>query len=109
MRRSWEQWRVILAEYEDSGESHAVFARSRGLNVSTFRRWLYLDRNLRGAPAPVASGGRFVECVQAESVERVGANGGCVVRLGHTGMVEVTFASAPPADWLCAVARGMAS
>ena len=38
-RRSAAEWRVLLEEWQRSGESKDVFARERGLVPSTFRWW----------------------------------------------------------------------
>ncbi|MEO0601507.1 MAG: transposase [Myxococcota bacterium] len=39
MKRSREQWRQIVEDYESSGMSAAAFARQEGLNRNTFSWW----------------------------------------------------------------------
>jgi hypothetical protein len=49
-RRVWSEWASIIGEYERSGESHEAFCSGRGLNVGTFRAWLYRLR--KASPLP---------------------------------------------------------
>ena len=41
MRRSREEWAKVVEEFERSGLSHAAFCTRGGLNVGSFRGWLY--------------------------------------------------------------------
>ena len=35
------EWASIVAEFERSGERHAEFCARRGVEVASFRKWLY--------------------------------------------------------------------
>ena len=37
-------WYALVEEFENSGFTQAEFAYQKGVNVSTFRRWLYKSR-----------------------------------------------------------------
>lgn len=106
MRRTREQWRGVLEAYEESGMSQAEFARAQRLNVGTFRYQLYATRSRERAA--VRADGRFVECV-APSRTPVPEALGSVVRIGVGGCVEIEFASVPPTDWLCSLARELSA
>jgi hypothetical protein len=41
MRRSREEWSRIVEAFERSGQSHEAFCAQHGLNVGSFRGWLY--------------------------------------------------------------------
>ena len=41
VRKSSSQWSAIIATFQRSGESHRGFCAKRGLEVGTFRTWLY--------------------------------------------------------------------
>lgn len=49
-RRSREQWRRLMLDYEASGQSQQVFCREHGLALSTFARWRGI---LAGHPSAV--------------------------------------------------------
>jgi len=49
-RRSRSEWQTIVREFERSDESHAAFCGARGLNVGSFRGWLYRLRRDSRAP-----------------------------------------------------------
>ena len=40
-RKSRDQWRAIIRAFKQSGETHVAFCTKRGLNVGSFRGWLY--------------------------------------------------------------------
>lgn len=44
MRRSRAEWRRLIEEQRESGESQAGFARRRGLSVNTLRYWVQAFR-----------------------------------------------------------------
>ena len=48
-RKSRSEWSKIIKAFERSGESHEEFCTKRGLNLGSFRGWLY---RLRKAAAP---------------------------------------------------------
>ena len=43
-RKSGSKWSAIVEEYERSGQSHREFCSRRGLEVASFRGWLYRVR-----------------------------------------------------------------
>ena len=55
MRRARQEWQGIFEEFEGSGEAHEAFCAQRGLNVGTFRAWLYKLRGTRGRRSRAAS------------------------------------------------------
>lgn len=38
-RRTAEQWRVLMKDYEDSGLSQQIFCQQQGIALSTFYSW----------------------------------------------------------------------
>ena|ERR1700722_17103335 len=48
MRRTRSEWVTIVEEFERADEMHEQFCARRGLNVGSFRAWLYRLR--RSAP-----------------------------------------------------------
>jgi hypothetical protein len=40
-RKSRSEWSAIIKAFERSGGSHEEFCSARGLNVGSFRAWLY--------------------------------------------------------------------
>jgi len=85
-------WSRVIGEYEALGGAHAEFCEARGLNLATFRTWLY---RLRGEGHGAAPG--FLEVVGAEG--RVGGDA-CVLRVGE---VEVGFRTLPGAEYLASL------
>lgn len=53
-RKSRSQWAGIIKSFERMGGSHEQFCSARGLNLGTFRAWLYRLRRTSEAPASVA-------------------------------------------------------
>jgi hypothetical protein len=53
VRWSREQWVQVVESFERSGQSHERFCVDRGLNVGSFRGWLYRLRR-EGARSTVA-------------------------------------------------------
>ena len=51
-RKTRSEWQQIIRAFKRSGVSHAAFCDSRGLNIKSFRGWLY---RLRRASAPEAT------------------------------------------------------
>ena len=43
-RKSRVEWRAIVRAFERSGQTHEAFCADRGLNVGSFRGWLYRIR-----------------------------------------------------------------
>lgn len=48
-RRSRSEWLSIIKAFKRSGGSHEEFCKERGLNLGSFRGWLY---RLKKEPAP---------------------------------------------------------
>ena len=44
-RRSAEFWNQVIEEFESSEMTQTQFAQNKGVNVATFRNWLYKIRN----------------------------------------------------------------
>jgi hypothetical protein len=53
-RKSRVEWRAIIRDFEQSGQSHEAFCTARRLNVGSFRAWLY------GIPAEPSAGVRLL-------------------------------------------------
>lgn len=53
-RKSRSQWAGIIRAFERMGGSHERFCSARGLNLGTFRAWLYRLRRAGETPATVA-------------------------------------------------------
>lgn len=103
-RDFWEQMMVEFEGLHSDGVTQRAFAESRGVNVDTFRQWIYRFRKERQSQAPAEMGalvrrtspqlGDFVE-VQAHPSALV------TVRLGA---VTVEFAAVPPPAWVAELA-----
>lgn len=51
-RRTAAEWRRLLRELDQSGQSPAAFARARGIRLGTLKWWRWrLDRETKGALA----------------------------------------------------------
>jgi transposase-like protein len=90
IRRSREQWQVLVARYEESGQTQERFCAEMDIGLSTLRRWCSRFRELppravSRAPAPVfvelpAEPNRTVASVPAWEVE-LQLDAGVVLRL----------------------------
>jgi hypothetical protein len=49
-RKSRNEWSKIIRAFERSGESHEEFCSRQGLNLGSFRGWLYRLRKAAAAP-----------------------------------------------------------
>jgi len=49
-RKSRSEWSKIIKAFERSGESHEEFCSRHGLNLGSFRGWLYRLRKAAAAP-----------------------------------------------------------
>ena len=87
-RRGREFWAGVIAEYERGNLSQAEFCERQGLNVWTFRGWLYRLRSEAPPEMP-----RFVEVVGALEAPTPG----CIVRIGHT---VIEFSALPEPGFL---------
>ena len=90
------EWARVVASFEKTGLTQAEFCAMRGLNVGTFRSWVYRLRNEQGRKEGRP---RLVELVAAP--ERT-EDSACVVRVGAT---EVRFAARPEVEYLGALLR----
>jgi transposase-like protein len=81
MRRKREEWPKLIARWEASGESAAVFARHVGANAMTLYRWRRELRSVESGPAL----SKIVEVRPA----RMATDGRFEVRLGDGRSVEV--------------------
>ena len=95
-RRTREERHTLLDEYARSGLTQQAFADSRGLNVDTFRSWLYAERR---ASAQATDTLRFVEV----SIDSVPSN--TPVRLSVGKHVSIDLPELPPASYLVELAR----
>ena len=84
-------WARVVAQFERSGESQAAFCEAHGLNLGTFRGWLYRLRKDEERQHP-----GFVEVMTAAVATRAG----CIVRFGDT---EVHFDPVPEPGYLAAL------
>jgi len=94
-RRSRNEWSTLITAFERSGQSHDEFCAKRGLNVGSFRGWLYRIRRTSSGdskvalvpvdvrfPEPKAGGGELVIAVQGLDVRvQIGADVGYVAAL----------------------------
>jgi hypothetical protein len=91
-------WQRAIAKFERSALTQEAFCEANGLNVGTFRSWLYRLRREQTASEP-----SFVEVVSSAPPASTDA---CVVRAGE---VELRFAERPDATYLGALLRAAAS
>jgi hypothetical protein len=89
-RRSPEQWRTIIAEYESSGLSREEFCATRKLNLD------YFGKRLRLAKKSKPAGPAFLPVrVRSEGIS---------VELGD---VTVRCTTATPASWIAELAAAL--
>jgi hypothetical protein len=92
-RRTREQWRRLVAQFEKSGMTHAAFARSKAVNLASLRAWIYKLR--REARSP-----RFVEVAPRRRSAALTPKAVVVV-----GDARFEFDERPPAEYLAALLR----
>ena len=96
----------MIATFEAAPCGHEDFAARHGLNVGTFRSWLYRLRSegadLADAPGDAAG---FIEVVSEGAAPPNRSGLGCTVRVGE---VEVMFTQTPAPDYLAQLVRGLA-
>lgn len=95
-RRSKQQWRELVAEFEASGLGQQAFAQRKRVKLGTFRSWLYRLRKERASP-------RFVEVVPGP---RVAASSRASVAI-VIGRARVEFTEQPSVDYLVEFVRGV--
>ncbi len=59
IRRSREEWRALVARFEESGQTREGFCSEMGIGVSTLRRWC--SRLRERTPPAVSEAPVFVE------------------------------------------------
>jgi hypothetical protein len=96
-RRTEDEWREVVADFDASGLTQELFARKKGLKVGTFRSWVYKIRGASKEP-------RFVELVKSTP-------GGETEHVSRTtllvGEVRVEFAERPEVEYVVALLRGL--
>ena len=98
VRRNREYWTDVVAEFEKGSLKQQEFCEQRGLEVGTFRYWLY---QLRGeAKRQSSAQSRFVTMRPT-----MGAlSGACQLRVGS---VTLSLMELPSAKFIAEVARLM--
>ncbi len=87
------QWCSLINEFEHSeGWTHAAFARSKGVELRAFRKWLYRlrDEQRRGLSV------QFAEVVVSSCEERLSP----AYSLQLPGGVVIELSEAPDPSWL---------
>jgi hypothetical protein len=98
------KWLEIIQQYQSSGKNQIQFAEERGLNIWTFRNWLYKfrkDGSLKAKGRSRKKRPRFVEVRVAE--KPLGPDQSCPVVVRTSGGVSVEFNHSPNAEYLAAV------
>ena len=106
-RSGWTQWtpgeaRKALTRWKKSGQPMATFARRLGVSSQRLRWWQSRLGEWNAAAEPAAA--RLVPVV----VTSVAAAAPVVVHVPGGVSIEVSDAAAVPAEWVAAVARGLA-
>ena len=96
--RSRGFWAKLAAEFESSSLKQHEFCRKRGVELGTFRHWLYRFRR-EGKKARLERA-RFVPLVPAAAASAPP----CRLRVGR---VELAFGALPPAGYVAEVIRLM--
>lgn len=101
-RRTREQWRELVEEFEGTDLTHREFAETYGVGVGAFRSWLYRFRRERGGGGVIG----FAEVMVAEAPSRHAADGW---HLELPGDVAVRLDSAPDPCWLAELCAALAA
>ncbi|MEZ4461421.1 MAG: hypothetical protein R3E66_17230 [bacterium] len=104
-RHGREFWEQMMLEFEGlHGVTQRAFAESRGVNVDTFRQWIYRVRKERQsqAPAEMATLVRRMSSQRRDFVE-VQTHPSALVTV-RLGAVAVEFAAVPPPAWVAELA-----
>ena len=98
MRRriSREERAAILEKFAQSGMTQQAFADSEGLNLGTFRGWIYSSR--RSRPDESVDELRFVEV-------KLPSPGSDVVSISLGSTVRIELRELPSVEYLCSLAR----
>lgn len=95
-RRSKQQWRDLVAEFEAGGLTQQAFARRKRVNLGSLRNWIYKFRKEQVVPG-------FVEVVRGP---RPDAWSHPSVALS-VGRVRVEFTENPSAGYLAEFVSGI--
>jgi len=98
VRRNREYWTAVVGEFEKGSRKQQEFCEQRGLEVGTFRYWLY---QLRGqAKRQSSARGRFVTVRPTMAA----LSGACQLRVGS---VTLSLMELPSARYVAELARLM--
>jgi len=86
-RKSRDEWRAIIRAFGRSGQTHRAFCARRGLNLGSFRGWLYrlgreASSELRLLPVTMSGGGTSLR-VETAAPSTGGTPGAIVVMVGE--------------------------
>lgn len=90
----------MVAAFEETGLAQAEFCHSRGLNLGTFRHWLYRLRREQNK-MPKRRGSKLIELVPAAEQSESAT---CVLRVRGG---ELRFSHCPDAEWLSTLLRAV--
>ena len=113
MRTSPERRQALLAEFDRSGVSAAVFARTAGIRYQTFAGWLHVRRSgarrQAGSEPGDARPARWLEAVPAGrgGNGRPSADSGGAVRVHLPGGAWLTLTDASSAAAVAALLRAL--
>lgn len=93
---SEEQWRDLIAEQARSGLTHREFAEEHGLQLKTFRHWLYKLRD-QGKKRARPQKKRFVELKPARSVSSSKRDAAMTL---VTAQARIEFQELPPPTYV---------
>jgi hypothetical protein len=101
-RRNRGEWRAIVGAFERSGQTHEEFCVARGLNIGSFRAWLYRIRrdastDVRLVPVAVS--------MSESSETAVAAGGGQAVILVVVGRIELRVPVGSDAAYVAVLVR----
>ena len=97
-----KQWLDLVDEFEQNNETQPGFAKNKGLNIATFRYWLYKVRRRRNKQAIETTDVEFVEVRQGPSSSSE------AFRI-RAGTMTLEFDSLPPASWIAELIRESSS
>ena len=98
VRRNREYWIDVVAEFEKGSLKQQEFCEQRGLEVGTFRYWLYQLRGQAKRQSPAQS--RFVTVRPTMTAP----SGACQLRVGS---VTLSLMELPSARYVAELARLM--
>ncbi|MEE9385569.1 MAG: hypothetical protein V3V08_19340 [Nannocystaceae bacterium] len=96
-RRSKDQWRTIIEEFEAGKLNQEEFARARGVKLGTFRSRLYEFRKAAKSP-------RFVEVERPTSLRTATHRPPVTVTVGNT---RIEFSERPSPEFFIELIEGL--